>query len=57
MANTTFNRSFLPSILRRNFDLLSVLITVTRKNLTEKKDCFGSRGLQGSVAIDAILST
>ena len=42
--------------MRRNLDLLSVLFTVTRKNLTEKNDCFGSRE-EGNVAIDAILST
>ena len=35
MANTTFNRSFLPPIFVVNLDLLSVLFTVTRKNLTK----------------------
>ena len=38
--------------MRRNLDLLSILFTMTRKNMTEKKkDCFG---WEGSVVIDAI---
>ena len=43
--------------MRRDLDLLSVLFTVTRKNQTVKKDCFGFPGGGGSVVIDAILST
>ena len=49
--------------MRRNLDLLSVLFTMTRKNLTKKITALvpggggGGGGGGGSVVIDAILST
>ena len=55
MANTTFNRSFYASDMRRNLDLLYALFIVTRKNLTEKITALVPGA--GSAVIDAILST